>query len=78
LARSKKRRRRRKPERSNPGGEFTLVPEPATIPTSEHATTNFQTMFFPDLGRPLDVTAWDDARWLELLRTHIAALEVAG
>jgi hypothetical protein len=61
-----------------PGGELTLFPEPATIPPSEHATADFRVMFFPDLGRPIDVTDWEEARWLELLRTRIEELRAGG
>lgn len=57
-----------------PGGELALLPDPATVPKHEHATTNFQVMFFPDLGVPADVTDWADQRWTAYLRERIEAL----
>jgi hypothetical protein len=61
-----------------PGGELTLFPEPKSIPTDQHATTDFQVMFFPELGRPVDVTEWEEARWLEFLRARIEELKNGG
>jgi hypothetical protein len=58
-----------------PGGELELFPDPKSIPTAEHATTDFQVMFFPDLGVPVDVTEFDDARWLVFLQQQIAKLK---
>ncbi len=58
-----------------PGGELELLPDPETIPRNEHATTNFQVVFFPDLGVPADVTDWDDERWLDYLRARIEELK---
>jgi hypothetical protein len=61
-----------------PGGELTLFPDPATIPTGEHATTNFLVMFFPDIGRPIDVTEWEEETWLTFLRGCIEELKSTG
>jgi hypothetical protein len=61
-----------------PDGELTLVPDPASIPTDQHALTDFSVMFFPGLGRPVDVGDWDDERWLALLRDRIEALKNDG
>ena len=58
-----------------PGGELELVPDPASIPKDQHATTDFTVVFFPDLGVPADVTAWDDERWIACLRTRIEELK---
>jgi hypothetical protein len=61
-----------------PDGELALVPDPASIPTSDHAVTDFTVTFFPEIGIPADVTDWDDERWLEFLRKRIADLQKNG
>jgi hypothetical protein len=61
-----------------PAGELALLPDPATIPTQEHATTDFDVMFFPDLGVPVSLTEWDDERWLTFLRARIEDLKKLG
>jgi len=58
-----------------PDGELALLPDPASLPRSEHATTDFQVVFFPALGVPVNVTEWEDERWLELLRARIEELK---
>ena len=58
-----------------PGGELELFPDPKSIPTGEHATMDVQVMFFPDLGVPVDVTGFNDARWLDFLRQQIELLK---
>jgi hypothetical protein len=61
-----------------PDGELALLPDPASLPTDQHATTDFQVMFFPTLGMPVNVTDWEDERWLELLRARIEELKEQG
>ena len=61
-----------------PDGELELFPDPPTIPTDRHATTDFQVMFFPNLGAPVDVTDWDEERWLDMLRKRIEDLKRLG
>jgi hypothetical protein len=58
-----------------PGGELELLPDPASIPTIQHATTDFTVVFFPDLGLPVAVTDWDDERWIAYLRARIDELK---
>ena len=58
-----------------PAGELALLPDPATIPKDQHATTDFTVMFFPELGLPADVTDWDDERWMAYLRARIDDLK---
>jgi len=58
-----------------PGGELELLPDPPSVPKQEHATTDFQVMFYPDLGVPANVTDWDDERWLAYLRARIEQLK---
>jgi hypothetical protein len=58
-----------------PDGELELFPDPATIPTNQHATTDFQVMFFPALGMPLDVSEMEEERWLAYLRARIEELK---
>ena len=58
-----------------PGGELELLPDPASVPRDQHATTDFTVMFFPDLGPPADVTEWDDERWTGYLRARIEELK---
>ena len=61
-----------------PDGELELLPDPKSIPTLEHAATDFAVMFFPSLGAPVNVTDWDDERWLEFLRARIEDLKRQG
>jgi hypothetical protein len=61
-----------------PDGELALLPDPASLPTSEHATTDFQVVFFPALGLPVNVSELEDERWLELLRARIEDLKKQG
>jgi hypothetical protein len=61
-----------------PDGELALLPDPASLPKDEHATTDFQVVFFPALGVPVNVTEWEDERWLELLRARIEELKKQG
>lgn len=58
-----------------PDGELALLPDPASIPTGEHAVTDFAVTFFPELGVPLDVGDWEDERWLQFLRARIEDLK---
>jgi len=58
-----------------PGGELELLPDPKSIPTDQHATTDFAVTFFPDLGLPADVTEWEDERWTDYLRARIEELK---
>ena len=61
-----------------PDGELELLPDPKSIPTHEHATTDFAVTFFPSLGVPLNVGEWDDERWLAYLRARIEELKNSG
>jgi hypothetical protein len=61
-----------------PDGELALLPDPASLPKHEHATTDFQVMFFPALGAPVNVSEWEDERWLDLLRARIEDLKQQG
>jgi hypothetical protein len=61
-----------------PDGELALVPDPASIPTGDHAVTDFAVTFFPEIGVPANVTDWDDERWLALLRKRIEDLKKHG
>jgi hypothetical protein len=61
-----------------PDGELALVPDPVSIPKNEHNDTDFAVTFFPGIGRPVDVGAWDDERWLAFLRERIEQLKKEG
>jgi hypothetical protein len=61
-----------------PDGELALLPDPALIPTNEHAVTDFSVTFFPGLGVPVNVGDWEDDRWLDFLRARIADLKRDG
>jgi hypothetical protein len=61
-----------------PDGELTLLPDPTSIPTNQHSQTDFAVMFFPGIGRPVDVGDWDDERWLAFLRERIDDLKKDG
>jgi hypothetical protein len=61
-----------------PDGELALFPDPATVPTQQHANTDFNVMFFPNLGAPVNLDEWDDKRWMEYLRERIEELRRRG
>jgi hypothetical protein len=61
-----------------PDGDLELLPDPATIPTAQHSATDFQVMFFPTLGMPVDVSEMEEERWLAYLRARIEDLKAGG
>jgi hypothetical protein len=58
-----------------PGGTLELLPDPTAIPREQWVSTEFDVVFFPEIGAPVKVADWEEERWTSYLRGRIDELK---